>query len=90
MFIVVGYDVSDDRRRNRIAALLEENGSRVQESVFECLLNEAEMRELEKRAAAIVAPEDRIRYYQVCPRCLTHAKQSGGPAFLTEPLAYIV
>jgi hypothetical protein len=31
MFVVVCYDIADDRRRNRIAALLEENGSRAQE-----------------------------------------------------------
>jgi CRISPR-associated protein Cas2 len=90
MFVVVCYDIADDRRRNRIAALLEENGSRVQESVFECLLSDVEIRDVETRAAAILAPEDKIRYYGICPKCLGRARQGGGPPFHTEPLAYVV
>jgi len=38
MLILVSYDVPDDRRRTKIAALLKDFGERVQYSVLECLL----------------------------------------------------
>ncbi len=35
---VAVYDVSDDKERERVSAVLEGAGFRIQESVFECLL----------------------------------------------------
>ena len=40
-FVVVAYDVADNRRRQKIAKTLEQYGLRCNESVFECLLTEA-------------------------------------------------
>lgn len=39
-FIVVAYDVSDDRRRSHVVKLLEKVGIRVNYSVFECMLSD--------------------------------------------------
>jgi CRISPR-associated protein Cas2 len=40
MFLyVISYDIPDDKRRKKIADLLEGYGQRVQYSVFECQLN---------------------------------------------------
>jgi len=38
--IVVAYDIIDDKRRNRVAKTMEDYGTRVQYSVFECVLEE--------------------------------------------------
>jgi CRISPR-associated protein Cas2 len=38
MFIVVSYDISHDRRRARLSRELKNFGTRVQYSVFECVL----------------------------------------------------
>jgi CRISPR-associated endonuclease Cas2 len=38
MFYLVCYDVVLDRRRNKVAHILEGYGLRVQKSVFECVL----------------------------------------------------
>lgn len=70
LMTVIAYDVADDRRRARLAAVLEDYGVRVQYSVFECLLDDRRLQELRRVAAAILEPAaDRIAYYRLCPRC---------------------
>lgn len=70
LLTVVAYDVADDRRRARLATLLEDYGSCVQYSVFECLLTEHRLGELRRLVEAIVEPpEDRVAYYRLCSRC---------------------
>ena len=46
MFIVVAYDIIDDKRRNRVAKTMEDYGTRVQYSVFECVLEEEYLTEM--------------------------------------------
>ncbi len=46
MFIVISYDIADDKRRNRVAKTLENYGTRVQYSVFECILEKEKFIEL--------------------------------------------
>ncbi len=45
-FMVVAYDIADDRRRQKIAKVLEQFGLRCNESVFECLLTEAKIQKM--------------------------------------------
>jgi CRISPR-associated protein Cas2 len=69
MFIVVSYDIADDKRRVRVATELENFGQRVQYSVFECHLNETEIQELMRRMQALIDwDRDRVRYYTLCAR----------------------
>lgn len=69
MLVVVAYDIADDRRRNRVASELENFGQRVQYSVFECHLTQAQLKMLQGRLASlIVEAEDRVRYYTLCER----------------------
>lgn len=42
-FFLVSYDVSDDKRRNKVAKRLLDYGERVQYSVFCCQLNAREL-----------------------------------------------
>lgn len=46
-FTIVSYDISDDRRRTRVAKLLLDYGDRVQYSVFCCQVNARERVKLE-------------------------------------------
>lgn len=63
-FIVISYDISDDRRRTRVAKALEDFGRRVQYSVFECQLLPAEFAKLKKRLKPYVHDaQDTIRFY---------------------------
>lgn len=43
---LVSYDITSDRRRRRIANLLENYGKRIQYSVFECYLDEKRYQKL--------------------------------------------
>ncbi|MGO9569891.1 MAG: CRISPR-associated endonuclease Cas2 [Desulfomonilaceae bacterium] len=68
---VVAYDVPEDKRRKRIADLLENFGDRVQYSVFEVMaVNDSDMETLLTKVKAIlVAKEDRVRLYPLCGSC---------------------
>ena len=69
MFVMVAYDIADDRRRNRVASELENFGVRVQYSVFECHLSHTQLQDLQDRLASlIVDTEDRVRFSTLCER----------------------
>ncbi|MFN0124101.1 MAG: CRISPR-associated endonuclease Cas2 [Blastocatellia bacterium] len=70
MFVVVAYDISDDRRRARLFKTLKRFGSPVQESVFEFHLNTGEITRLKRAVRAVTdARVDQVRYYYLCPTC---------------------
>lgn len=65
MIVVVAYDVTDDRRREDLAALLSGLGPRVQLSVFECQVESAAaLRRLRAEIRERIDPlEDQVRVY---------------------------
>lgn len=67
-FVLISYDISDDKRRLKVMKALEDHGTRVQYSVFECLLRPQELERLKKRLRAHVTGKDRdsIRFYFLC------------------------
>ena len=70
-FMLVCYDVCDSRRLQRVAKELENYGTRVQRSVFECRLNESELDELKNRLNDLIdEKEDHVRFYPLCPKDL--------------------
>lgn len=67
---VVTYDVPNDRRRLRLAHLLEGYGERVQWSVFEVWLSERQLdRLLVRIRREVVEEEDSVRVYVLCAAC---------------------
>lgn len=69
MFYLICYDVVNDRRRYRVARLLERYGMRVQKSVFECVLTPDIREGLQKRLQRVIKPEeDQVRFYPLSPR----------------------
>ena len=65
---VAAYDIGDDNRRTRASRVLLEYGRRVQQSVFELLLEPKQIRGLRRRLAPILAPEDRFDLFPVDER----------------------
>lgn len=59
------YDISSDRRRRRVARILEEEASRVQYSVFEARLTASKVKLLEARIEAILDENDSLRVYSI-------------------------
>jgi CRISPR-associated protein Cas2 len=69
-FLVMVYDIPNDKRRAKVAKLLESLGERVQYSVFELYLTRPELERLIKRMRKIIAEkEDSIRIYDLCETC---------------------
>lgn len=78
MFVVIAYDVVCDRRRGRIAKLLEGYGERVNYSVFECELRPRQFDTLHRRIELLIdSREDRIRYYELCLDCRKRIQVNG-------------
>jgi CRISPR-associated protein Cas2 len=68
---LVSYDIVDDRRRNKLAKILQGYGNRVQYSVFECRLSKSQAKELELKARPYVKIDkgDSLRLYILCKSC---------------------
>jgi CRISPR-associated protein Cas2 len=90
MFVVICYDIPDDKRRNRVGKLLEGYGERVQKSVFECDLKPDFLTLLKKRLTKIVKEEDTLRYYYLCTQCLTKVEVVNGPPVTQAQLYFTV
>jgi CRISPR-associated protein Cas2 len=54
MTVVVAYDISEDRRRSRVAATLQTCGDRVQRSVFVYLLDADQLTDLLARVTDMI------------------------------------
>lgn len=67
--VLVTYDVSTEgtsgkKRLRRIAKICENHGQRVQNSVFECLVDPAQWTQLRQRLIEEIEPEkDSLRFY---------------------------
>jgi CRISPR-associated protein Cas2 len=90
MFVLVSYDIADDRQRNKVATLLEARGTRVQYSVFECNLTEVQLVGLKKKLAKFVKEDDSIRFYRLCKECVERVEIIGTGEVTVERMYYIV
>lgn len=84
MLTVFAYDIADDRRRRRVAGILEDGLVRVQESVFEGRLTGAATRRLIGRLEAAMRAGDSLRVYAVAADGLPRCHQSGGAPIMTD------
>lgn len=87
LLMVFCYDVSRDSVRARVAALLEDELARVQQSVFEGRMTRDRAAELGRRVAALIGPGDSLRIYAVTAVGLRQS-QVFGPQPLPEPHDY--
>jgi CRISPR-associated protein Cas2 len=91
MLIAVAYDVRDDKRRTKLSDALQNYGKRVQLSVFECLLDEAQVERLREMVGRIIAAEeDTVRIYRLCGVCEPKVEVVGVGVRTEDPDVYIV
>ncbi len=65
-FTLVTYDIVDDRRRLKVAKIMEDFGERVQYSVFECFLTRRQRELLIRRLKGVInQEEDSVRIYDL-------------------------
>ncbi len=78
-FIIVSYDISDNKRRTKVHKALKAYGDWVQYSIFECNLTKTEYAKLRSRLNPLIdMEEDNIRFYFVCESCKFKVERVGG------------
>lgn len=75
---IISYDISDDKRRNKVAKELEGYGERKQYSVFECDISASDHNKLWKQLSKLVDHNsDSVLSYPICKSCAGKSKQLG-------------
>lgn len=70
MFVIVAYDLSDDRRRGRLLKTLRRFGTPVQRSVVECWLSQSDFIRMKTAIERVIITQtDQVRYYVLCEVC---------------------
>ena len=79
MFLLVCFDIVDDRARYRAVKTLKGYGVRVQKSVFECAnMTEHRFLKMKSRLEDVIDhSEDTVRYYSLCKSCVGAVEFSG-------------
>lgn len=83
MMVLITYDVNTEtgagRRRLRLVSKkCQDYGQRVQNSVFECLIDPAQLKELQLLLLKIIDPEvDSLRYYYLGDRWKNRVEHVG-------------
>lgn len=91
MFIIVCYDIPNNKRRSKVAQTLEGFGYRVQESVFECEVSADQFGRMKQKVMkSIEAKEDSVRYYSLCANCLSKIEIAGLGEVKREEKFYVV
>jgi CRISPR-associated protein Cas2 len=75
---VIAYDSPSNKRRRKLAKMLEGYGERLQWSVFECRLQPHQLRQLRDGLMGIATGEDSVRLW-VVPQRAPAAEQLGKP-----------
>lgn len=88
-FVVVSYDIVNDRRRRKVMKTLKGYGEHVQYSVFECRLEANLIAEMRRRLARLVARPDSIRLYFIGADDVSRIEVIGAGVVLAERIFII-
>lgn len=79
---VLSYDISDAKRRRKMAVALEGIGIRVQYSVFEAWLTNGQIQKIARESGKFIKTEDgdSFRIYRLCSACYPKRFSVGGPS----------
>lgn len=91
MQYVTCYDIADDARRNRVAAVLLDFGNRVQESVFVAHLDDDLAARMRERLTRLVDPDrDCVHVFEICGACEKRVWTIGIGEVARDPDWYVV
>lgn len=86
---IIAYDIVSNKRRRKVSQLLEDHGTRMNRSVFECIIDRNSFHELRSKLEnTIKKSEDSVLFYHQCRTCGAKAVLIGTAAHqeVTEPL----
>lgn len=70
MFVIVVYDITDNKRRTKMFKAMKNFGTPIQFSAFECILNEKGFQEIQEIIRKIISRDkDKVRLYLLCNHC---------------------
>ena len=85
------FDITDNRNRRRVSAILEEYGLRVQRSVFEVSIDSSrQLASLTNRLSKYLEQGDDLRFYNLCADCRASSVNTTGGKIADFPLAVVV
>lgn len=85
-YVLISYDITEDKTRTRLAKRLKDFGKRAQYSVFEAEITPAEMKNLRQTLARVkLGPRDSIRLYVLCGTCRTNISLWGSGEIAEDP-----
>ena len=91
MFIIVSYDITDDKLRNKLNQTLKDFGNSVQYSVFECNLSENQFAYMKEKTDRFIQDEsDSIRYYLLPQKKKLKTIVTGKDKASAEKSVYII
>jgi len=91
MLYIICYDISDDRIRNEMSDRLLGFGVRIQESVFECILDPSGYARMIGSVQNVrLASLDKLRVYKACQNCLDAIRIYGPGEVTQDPDYYVV
>ncbi|WP_343405873.1 CRISPR-associated endonuclease Cas2 [Caldilinea sp.] len=77
-WLVVSYDIPNDKRRTKVMKTLAGFGQRVQYSVFECELRSADVEKLRSALQRLIDDkQDDVRIYGFCDACAAKVEMLG-------------
>lgn len=77
---LIGYDISENRPRNRTLRAIRGNAIGGQKSLYECWLDGAELSEVRDEIGALInEATDRVLIVQLDPRAAVHTLGIGSP-----------
>lgn len=65
VFVLIIYDIVDNKRRLKLAKMLQGYGFRIQKSAFEATISKRKYNELIERLPAYAAKTDSIKVYKI-------------------------
>jgi len=90
MVVLITYDITEPKRRNKLNRFLKNYGINTQKSVFECRLDRFELKDIKNYCIDMLdLDEDSVRIYKICSNCYSKTNISGTGIKLTE-LDYVV
>ena len=91
MLSLVAYDISDPKRLHRVARVCEDYGVRVQYSIFECRLEDAQFAKFWARLLTEIHPdEDRVVAYKIDSRSARETLTAGTMICSEKVVCYLV
>lgn len=73
----ISYDISDPKRRYRVAKLILLYGERMQKSLYLCPLTPEQRDRLHHQLADIIQAPDRLMMHPVCRHCRSQTRYQG-------------